>query len=285
VHALAQLIRHFDSLFDAVDAQGRPTWIGASTKVDEFCDYIPGTARPKLYAEPFWSLEETEGVMAAFSVSESGRPVLMAAVPFNGPARVRCAGRERRQGARRAARTRSQRRPLNPFLEGTMPSSTDIPLITSDMISFVTQETGASAVRARGALKAVGGHVDQAVELLRKIERSRAGKPPYGTELSPALGERPGFAEGYRTLSARWSSAGSSARCVKRGASRRCSSLNSPRSTRATSPLRGRQVGQEGISYEMLDRILPVLGYRLEHQIVPTRDAPLARPGRAWPCT
>lgn len=85
VHALGQLIRHFDALFDAVEAEGRPTWIGASTKVDEFCDYIPGTARPKLYAEPFWSLEETEGVMAAFSVSESGRPVLMAAAPFNGP--------------------------------------------------------------------------------------------------------------------------------------------------------------------------------------------------------
>ena len=158
-----------------------------------------------------------------------------------------------------------------------MPSSTDTPLITSDMVSFVTQETGASAVRARGALKAVGGHVDQAVELLRKIERSRARKPAYGTELSQALGERPGFAEGYRDAQ----------RQVEFGRQ-----LRTAREARGLSQMQLAELakvdqgdisrfevgkwGKRGISYEMLDRILPVLGYRLEHQIVPARDAPLA---------
>lgn len=84
LHALTQLGPLYDKLFDGVDLQGRQTWVGASGQVDSFCSHVPGTTGPKIYAEPFWG-SPTAGIVVSFCVMDSGRPVLMSVVPFNGP--------------------------------------------------------------------------------------------------------------------------------------------------------------------------------------------------------
>ena len=84
LNALSQLAPLFEALFDGTDPQGRPSWHGASLRVDEFCGHVAGTDHPKIYTEPFWG-SPSEGVVAAFCVTDAGRPVLMSLVPFQGP--------------------------------------------------------------------------------------------------------------------------------------------------------------------------------------------------------
>lgn len=84
LHALTQFGVPYDALFDGVDAQGRRTWLGASQTVDDFCSHVPGTSTPKIYAETFWG-SPTEGIVVSLCVTDTGRPVLMSVVPFNGP--------------------------------------------------------------------------------------------------------------------------------------------------------------------------------------------------------
>jgi hypothetical protein len=82
VHAMSAFSVAFDSLFDGPTA---PDWLGASARLTDFCFHVPGTANPGFYVEPFWGSGD-EGVMAAFCETASGRPVLLALVPFRGPA-------------------------------------------------------------------------------------------------------------------------------------------------------------------------------------------------------
>lgn len=84
LHALTQLAPLYEALFDGRDAQGRQTWLGASLQVDDFCSHVPGTKAPKIYAEPFWG-SPTAGIVVSFCVTDTGRPVLMSVVAFNGP--------------------------------------------------------------------------------------------------------------------------------------------------------------------------------------------------------
>lgn len=84
LHALTLFGPPYDALFDGVDAQGRKTWLGATQSVDDFCGHVAGTKGPKIYAEPFWG-SPAEGIVVSFCVTDSGRPVLMSIVPFNGP--------------------------------------------------------------------------------------------------------------------------------------------------------------------------------------------------------
>ena len=79
LNAVTQIGPLFDARFDGVDAQGRSTWVGASLRVEDFCSHVPGTSRPRLYAETFWGSDD-QGVVPSFAVLDSGRPVLLAVV-------------------------------------------------------------------------------------------------------------------------------------------------------------------------------------------------------------
>jgi len=153
-----------------------------------------------------------------------------------------------------------------------MPSSTDIPVITTERIAELSERTGTTFFRSRRALQAAGGDMARAVQLLSEVKEQRSTRTPqYGTELTRALGAVPGFAHGYPEAS-RQLEFGRQLRVLReeRGLSQMELAEQAHVDQGDISRFESGKWGKRGISFEMLERILPVLGYQLEHRILPT---------------
>lgn len=154
-----------------------------------------------------------------------------------------------------------------------------MPSITASMLAELRSRSDAPLARCKWALTAAGGDIDKALQLLREGRDARTG-PAYSTELTQALGSFPGFAEGYEAAQ-RQQALGRRLRELReaRGLSQsRLAELASV-DQGDLSRFEAGKWGKRGISFEMLERILPVLGMRLEHRILPVQD-PQARDER-----
>ena len=152
-----------------------------------------------------------------------------------------------------------------------MPTSTDIPVITAERIAELCERTGTTIIRSRRALRAAGGDMERAVQLLSEVKEQRSARTPqYGTELTQALGAVPGFAHGYREAS-RQLEFGRQLRVLReeRGLSQMELAEHARVDQGDISRFESGKWGKRGISFEMLERILPVLGYQMEHRILP----------------
>lgn len=148
-----------------------------------------------------------------------------------------------------------------------------MPSITASMIAELRSRSDAPLARCRWALTAAGGDIDKALQLLREGGDAKRGPAAYSTELTQALGGFPGFAEGYEAAQ-RQQALGRRLRELReaRGLSQsRLAELASV-DQGDISRFEAGKWGKRGISFEMLERILPVLGMRLEHRILPVED-------------
>jgi predicted XRE-type DNA-binding protein len=148
-----------------------------------------------------------------------------------------------------------------------------MPAIIASMIAELRARYDVPLMRCKWALKESGGDVDKAVELLRQSGDIPAG-PAYGTDLTRALGTVPGFAEGYESAQ-RQQLFGKQLRELReaKGLSQAQLAELSSVDQGDISRFESGKWGKRGISYEMLDRILPVLGMRLEHRVLPAEKA------------
>lgn len=147
-----------------------------------------------------------------------------------------------------------------------------MPSITASLVAELRSRSDASLVRCKWALTEAGGDIDKALQLLREGGKVKTA-PAYSTELTQALGTLPGFAEGYEAAQ-RQQALGRRLRELReaRGLSQfRLAELANV-DQGDISRFEAGKWGKRGISFEMLERILPVLGMRLEHRILPAED-------------
>ena len=145
-----------------------------------------------------------------------------------------------------------------------------MPVVTPRMIAELRQRCELPLARCRWALVKAEGDVDQALALLRQ-----AGElaPGYASDLSRELGAFPGFAEGYEAAQ-RQRVLGRQLRELReaRGLSQARLAELAGVDQGDVSRFEAGKWGKRGISFEMLERILPVLGMRLEHRILPADE-------------
>ena len=97
------------------------------------------------------------------------------------------------------------------------------------------------------------------------------------SELTRALANRPGFAEGYEAAM-RQKRFGALLRTLReeQGLSQTVLAERAGVDQGDISRFEAGKWGKRGVSFEMLDRILPVLGLRLEHQLQVAGDVTLS---------
>ena len=130
-------------------------------------------------------------------------------------------------------------------------------------------QTGAPKERCQWALVRAEGNIERAVELLRQHGDVKAA-PNYRTDFTRELGKVPGFAEGYEEAQ-RQQIFGRQLRELReaRGLTQQRLAELSKVDQGDISRFEAGKWGKRGISFEMLERILPVLGMQLEHRVVP----------------
>ncbi len=97
------------------------------------------------------------------------------------------------------------------------------------------------------------------------------------SELTRALASRPGFAEGYEAAQ-RQQRFGALLRTLReeQGLSQTALAERAGVDQGDISRFEAGKWGKRGVSFEMLDRILPVLGLRLEHHLQVSGELPLS---------
>lgn len=153
-----------------------------------------------------------------------------------------------------------------------MPDRFGSPSISTEMIEELRSRAKTTRLRALRALRQAGGDIDEAERLLNE-RRTMLTEPSYGTELTRALSQTPGYAAGYREAQ-RQVQFGRQLKSIReaRGLSQMKLAELSNVDQGDISRFEAGKWGKRGISFEMLERILPVLGYRLEHRIVPLKE-------------
>lgn len=134
------------------------------------------------------------------------------------------------------------------------------------------RQTGAPVERCQWALVKAEGSIERALEFLRQCGDAKAA-PEYGTELTRELGTIPGFAEGYEAAQ-RQQVFGLQLRELReaRGLSQTRLAELSGVDQGDISRFEAGKWGKRGISFDMLERILPVLGMKLEHRVMPADE-------------
>lgn len=140
-----------------------------------------------------------------------------------------------------------------------------MPAVTASMVADLRDRTGMSLADVKKALDAAGGDVDKAEQLMQISHRAGSAR----TELTRALSQFPGFEDGYATAQ-RQQEFGRRLRQIReeRNLSQSVLAELAKVDQGDVSRFEAGKWGKRGVSFEMLERILPILGLRLEHQVL-----------------
>lgn len=145
-----------------------------------------------------------------------------------------------------------------------MAMSTTIPF---EQAAELRRHSGMPLHVCLAALRQSGGSSEAAARLL--VLQAQAAELPYGSEFTRALGRHPGYREGYDAAQ-RHRALGWLVALLREQAhcSRAALAVRAQVDQGALRRLEAGAWGRPGAALDVLERVLPVLGLRLDHRIV-----------------